>query len=65
MLIETPYKVNDVVSLKLSSGEEIEKLIDWKIELLKKTRMYVSGEYKYILSDKKLEKEINRWRHTR
>jgi hypothetical protein len=23
MLIETPYKVNDVVSLKLSSGEEI------------------------------------------
>ena len=41
------------------------KLIDWKIELLKKTRMYVSGEYKYIISDKQLEKEINRWRHTR
>ena len=41
------------------------QLIDWKIKILNKTRMYVSGEYKYILSDKKLEKEINRWRHTR
>jgi len=41
------------------------KLIDWKIELLKKTRMYVSGEYKYILSDKQLEKQIKKWRHTR
>jgi len=40
------------------------KLIDWKIELLKKTRMYVSGEYKYILSDKQLEKQIKKWRHT-
>ena len=40
-------------------------LIDWKIELLKKTRMYVTGEYKYKRSDKKIEKEINRWRHTR
>lgn len=40
-------------------------LIDWKIELLKKFRMFVSGESKYILSDKELEKQINKWRHTR
>ena len=40
------------------------KLIDWKIKLLKKFRMYVSGEYKYILSDKQLEKQIKKWRHT-
>ena len=41
------------------------RLIDWKIRLLKKFRMIVSGEYKYILSDKELEKQINKWRHTR
>ena len=41
------------------------RLIDWKIELLKKFRMFVSGESKYILSDKELEKQINKWRHTR
>ena len=41
------------------------KLIDWKIELLKKVRFYVSGEYKYILSDKELEKQLIKWRHTR
>ena len=40
------------------------KLIDWKIELLKKFRRFVSGEYKYILSDKELEKQIKKWRHT-
>ena len=40
------------------------KLIDWKIELLKKIRFYVSGEYKYVLSDKKLKKQIEEWRHT-
>ena len=40
------------------------KLIDWKIKLLKKTRVYVSGEYKYILSAKELEKQVNKWRHT-
>jgi len=40
-------------------------LIDWKIELLKKFRRIVSGEYKYTLSDKELEKQINKWRHTR
>jgi len=29
MIIETPYKVNDVVSIKLSSGEElVGKLVD-------------------------------------
>ena len=39
-------------------------LIDWKIELLKKFKKIVSGEYKYILSDKELEKQINKWRHT-
>lgn len=29
MIIETPYKINDVVSIKLSSGEElVGKLVD-------------------------------------
>ena len=40
-------------------------LIDWKIKLLKKFRMFVSGEYKYVISDKELEKQLNKWRHTR
>jgi hypothetical protein len=40
-------------------------LIDWKIRLLKKFRKIVSGEYKYVFSDKELQKQINRWRHTR
>lgn len=41
------------------------KLIDWKIALLKKFRSFVTGEYKYKFSDKELEKQINKWRHTR
>ena len=41
------------------------KLIDWKIELLKKFRLFVSGESKYILSDAKWLEKFKKWRHTR
>jgi len=38
------------------------KLVDWKIELLKKIRMIVSGEHKYVLSDTDWLKEHNKWK---
>jgi len=38
------------------------KLIDWKIELLKKFRLFVSGESKYILSDTKWLEKFKKWK---
>lgn len=38
------------------------RLIDCKIELLKKFRLFVSGEHKYVLSDKEWLNSYKRWK---
>jgi hypothetical protein len=47
MLIEAPYKVGDVVSLKLSSGEEILGRLEAEVEnnvTLKKPMVLIAQE---------------------
>jgi hypothetical protein len=38
------------------------RLIDWKISLLKKFRMVISGEYKYVVSDTKWINKHKEWK---
>jgi len=38
------------------------KFIDWKISLLEKFKLIVSGEYKYIKSDKDWNKDYQKWK---
>lgn len=47
MLIQTPYKVGDIVSVKLSSGEEMVATLEKENEkevILKKPLMLVAGQ---------------------
>jgi len=37
------------------------KLIDWKIALLQKLRLFVSGESKYIYTDKQQQQFVKKW----
>ena len=47
MIIQTPYKVGDIVSIKLSSGEEMVATLDKEDKdqvILKKPLMLVAGK---------------------
>jgi len=37
------------------------QLIDWKIALLQKFRLFVSGESKYIYTDKQQQQFLKKW----
>lgn len=37
------------------------QLIDWKIALLQKLRLFVSGESKYIYTDKQKQQFLKKW----
>jgi len=38
------------------------QLIDWKIALLQKFRLIVSGEYKHIYTDKQNKQFVKQWK---
>jgi len=41
------------------------QLLDWKIELLQRFRSFVSGESKYIYTDKQKKQFVKQWKENK